>query len=108
MMFPTIMLAASLAAGSPIASGNAQVAISYADLDLSTETGRQTLERRIAAGVVRVCGDRRAAPLADRRAIRRCHSAAMHDASGKVEVAVARTRMNRQIAQASFAAKDPR
>lgn len=108
MMFPIILIAASMATGLPSSVEAPQATVAYADLDLSTEAGQKTLDRRITGAVRKICGSQRSATLAERRAIQRCHSAAMNDANGKAEIVVARARMYRQLSNATLAAAELR
>lgn len=78
MLKPILFAAATLAAAvtaspvlaKPIAPETRIVA--YADLDLSSVTGRARLDRRIAAAVRDVCGEASSFDLARRRAVREC------------------------------------
>ncbi|MEP9360293.1 UrcA family protein [Sphingomonas sp. KR3-1] len=49
------LLAASAAAPASAQQAGASVHVRYADLDLSTDAGRQTLDRRLAAALDTVC-----------------------------------------------------
>lgn len=55
-------------------------AVRYADLDLATTAGRQTLDRRISAAVERVCGSAEMRDLAAMAAVRQCRHAALKGA----------------------------
>lgn len=78
MLKPILFAAATLAAAvtaSPVfakpAVPNVRT-VSYADLDLASEAGRDRLDRRIRAAVREVCGDATTFDLARRSAVRDC------------------------------------
>lgn len=71
------ILGAILASAAPAvatAQGGATRAVSYAGLDLSSETGREILDRRIDSTVRRVCGHAWPIDLGAVERVRRCRS----------------------------------
>jgi UrcA family protein len=68
--------------------------VSYADLDLNSQAGVQTLQRRIRAAVKLVCGPTpELRELNEMRAERDCRHRAMEQAAAKVELAIGGTRV---------------
>jgi UrcA family protein len=95
----TIVAFAILAAGGA-AAGNAAaqdaaggapptVVVSYADLDLGSAAGRDTLTGRIHAAASRVCPQEGRQPLQRQLAERRCRSMAIATAKANMDQAVA-------------------
>lgn len=85
-----VVVAASVAVGSPAAAARfdqVQV-VSYGDLDLTRPSGRQTLSRRVADAVSRVCGPTVSRPLAELAHQRACARTALEDARAQVARAV--------------------
>lgn len=67
------------------------VTVSHADLDLSSSTGRATLERRLTSAFKRVCGEHPAATtLYEQLRARKCQSEVAGKARGEFDLAVAR------------------
>ncbi len=64
------------------------VTVSHADLDLATDVGRATLDRRIGAAARRVCDVEHSRELARWQAERRCVASAL-DRSGVVSAQLA-------------------
>lgn len=94
-MLKYCFIALALTATSPtFANPSAQppsVAVSYADLDISRSVGRETLERRVASAISRVCGTPGGAhtSLSEKMRVRECRSQVRDRASATIEVAVA-------------------
>ncbi len=78
MLKPILFAAAALASAisvSPVFAKPVQPdvrVVSYADLDLSSNSGQARLERRIEAAVRDVCGDAPSFDLARRNSVREC------------------------------------
>lgn len=66
------------------------VTIRHADLDLSSATGRATLDRRLAAATEQVCGSYAGADQDEAMAIQRCRTAVARDVSRQLAVRLAR------------------
>ena len=67
------------------------VTVFHADLDLSSNAGRATLERRLTSAIKRVCGEHPApTTLYEQVRARRCQSELSGKARGEVDLAVAR------------------
>ncbi|WP_374407285.1 UrcA family protein [Pelagerythrobacter sp.] len=56
MQRPLIVLAAAVALGTTVPAHAESLAITYRDLDLSTEQGQKTLDQRIDGAVRKYCG----------------------------------------------------
>lgn len=108
MTINILFIAASVASSSPLSFDAAQTPVSYADLDVSTEAGQRTLNRRVRSAVRKVCGNHMTAPISERLTIKQCYRSAMQGAERDVETIVARARMDRQLASASLAVASPR
>lgn len=71
-----------------------QERVSYADLDLNTPAGRQTLQRRIRAAVKTVCGPTpELRELNEMRAEQECRYRAQQQATAKVETLLGSSRV---------------
>ena len=85
-----------LLAGSLAVSAQAQdasVRVSYADLDLTSDTGVARVDNRIDAAVKAVCGDKIGQkPLSTVLAIRRCGKLTRADVATPRQLAIARAR----------------
>ena len=98
MLKPLMALAALATASAllvPTASQAAQAnsyRVSYADLNLASDTGRQTLERRIAFGARIVCEIEDSRELALAAATNACRSEAISGVQPAYEAAVAAAR----------------
>jgi UrcA family protein len=75
------------------------VVVSYADLDLGSAAGRDTLNGRIHAAATRICIEEGRHSLAQELAQRRCRSTALASAQSGVELAIAHRTV--QMAQGS-------
>ena len=81
-----VILGAILASAAPAvasAQNGATRAVSYAGLDLSSEAGQQTLERRIDTAVRRVCGRAFPIDLGAVEQMRRCRSETLASVAGR-------------------------
>ena len=67
------------------------------DLDLSSEAGRQALDRRIARAAVEVCGAASDVDLEGKNAIRHCRDEVIAKASSQRELMLAAARSGRPI-----------
>jgi UrcA family protein len=77
----------------PAHAQQASVSVGYADLDLTSASGVQRLDRRIDAAIRKVCGERTGQkPLSTMLAIRRCDRLARGDVDAPRRVAIARAR----------------
>ena len=71
----------------------ASVRVSYADLDLTSDTGVARFDTRIDAAVEAVCGDRTGQkPLSTVLAVRRCGKLTRADVATPRQIAIARAR----------------
>ena len=76
-----VAVALSSIAAAPVAAQDAQVAITYGDLDLSTTAGAQALGERLEAGVKAVCDRPDIRDLRSMAAWEQCKDAAMTSAN---------------------------
>lgn len=91
-------IAAALIAAVPaIADGTKSVKVSYADLNLATESGRLALDRRVARTAARICAVPVEQDLAMLAAAKRCAVKARASAQPAIELAH-RNAANRQLA----------
>jgi UrcA family protein len=67
-------LAVAPAPAQSLAAGAGTQVVSYADLDLSSESGRLALDRRIRAAIDAACGTASSADPHGRRAVAACRS----------------------------------
>ena len=75
----------------PVAAQDAQVAISYGDLDLATTAGAQALGERVEAGIKTVCARPDIRDLKSMAAWEQCKDAAMNSANEQLARQGART-----------------
>lgn len=73
-------------------------AVHYDDLDLATQAGVDTLNRRVDHAVRTVCGVDRAQTLREHASADDCAKVAMADATPRVQLAVAQARSDRGYA----------
>ncbi|WP_447724679.1 UrcA family protein [Sphingomonas koreensis] len=91
-------IAAALIAAVPaIAGGAKSVKVSYADLNLSSTTGRVVFAQRINAAVARVCGSPFQRDLAMAAESRRCATTTRESTGPAIQLAH-RNAANRQLA----------
>lgn len=90
-------------AGTALSSDNYvrnSFSVSYADLDLGSEEGRQTLDHRLDGAVRSVCGASDFHDIKETRDMVRCRNAARKDADAVREVALARFKASAKVAVA--------
>jgi UrcA family protein len=92
-MFKPLMMTALLVAAIPAFAGDKPVPptarVTTADLDLSTASGRQTLDRRLRVAIDQVCAAADAAPRTGILPIDRCRSVAGSSARRQRNVLIA-------------------
>ena len=66
------MVNIGVAAAPALAQGSETIAVSYADLNLASDVGRNVLDRRIASAAGQLCGQALLADLGDSAAVRAC------------------------------------
>lgn len=80
----------SYSAAAPIiVEGLPSAKVSYADLNIGTPAGRQTLAKRISGAVKRVCGTAGPVDVRMNAAVRKCRNEAVSSANLQVERALA-------------------
>lgn len=91
-----LLILAALAAtsvGQPVlaqsAPANPSVAVQHRDLDLRTEAGAKSLDRRIWRAVVEVCGTASDFDLKGKNDVRQCRADTRATATAQAEVAIA-------------------
>lgn len=92
-----LLPAANAPAKSPPADVS-QMAIDYADLDLSQPAGEQRLRSRLHAALAMVCQGTGDGSLRDLAALRRCHQQAKVGAEAQLRVAVAEAHNRSRLA----------
>lgn len=90
---PAIVVGTTL----PASAETKSIRVSYVGLDLSSASGRATLDRRIANAARALCGDPFEGPLANKMAAKACASDAIEGTSKQVAAAV----QNRGVAVAA-------
>lgn len=91
-------IAAALVSAVPAAADQAKsVEVSYADLNLSSATGRDTLDRRIARTADRICGVEIGRDVKKQALAKQCAREARESARPAIELAY-RNAANRQLA----------
>jgi UrcA family protein len=90
----SVALAAAALAAAPAAAENsaydlAKVQVFYGDLNLASDAGRGTLDRRIRSAARSICGTEASRGPAGLNAIKACQNQAIASASGQVEQALA-------------------
>jgi len=94
-------IAAALIAAVPAFAGGAKSAkVSYADLNLSSSTGKAQFAQRIDSAVERLCGSTSQRELAKALEARRCTTAALESVEPAIELA------HRNAATRQLAARD--
>ena len=84
-------------------SSGQSVAVRYADLDLTSNVGAQTLQTRIDRAAHAVCGSADIRDLPAMSDVQQCRQVALSGAAPQVEVAIAQARTGR-----AYAANDVR
>jgi len=77
-----------------------RVAVSYGDLDLTSEAGIETLDRRLDRAVKRVCGSASITELQAQRQIKECRAITWNAVRSERDFAIARA-ADRQLARAT-------
>lgn len=102
---PAFLAALGIAASTLFAAAPASAqmeqhskAVKYSDLDLATQQGVDSLNRRVKYAVRTVCGVDRAQTLREHGVASDCAKVAMADAAPRVQLAVAQARTNRDYA----------
>jgi UrcA family protein len=88
MLIRTILAAAALAGAAPVLAEPVTVAVPHADLDLTREAGRKTLDQRVARAAQKVCGPIGTRDLARVAAHEACVAEARATAQPQVELAL--------------------
>ena len=94
----TASAAPALAQPAPVSS---QLVVSYADLDLSTERGVRTLDRRLRAAALTACGPTSDADPEGKNDARECRAEVLAEARAQRDVAIAGLAASPQIQLAS-------
>lgn len=94
-MTGALIIAAPALAG-PMASANAEVR--YGDLDLTSDAGVTQLQRRIRAAAKKLCGTPDIRDIRASEAATACRTAALAQATPKIELAVANARSGQSLA----------
>ena len=81
---PLAVAAAIMLAGAPSAAQTMSRTVRYADLDLNSQPGRDSLSHRISGAIHRLCGEADARDLNQTFDVRQCRSAARRDADARV------------------------
>ena len=97
----TLALVASPAAAQSPISANGQLVVSYADLDLSSEAGVRTLDRRIRTAVQQACGPVSDFDPAGKNRVRDCQDQTLALARAQRDVAIAAATGPAQVQLAS-------
>lgn len=104
-----LLILAALAAvstGQPVsaqtAPANPSVAVAHRDLDLRTEAGTKTLDRRIWRAVVAVCGTAPDYDIEGKNEVRQCRRDTRHVASAQADLAIAGASRNQKIQVSSI------
>jgi UrcA family protein len=104
-----LLILAALAAvsiGQPVsaqtAPANPSVAVAHRDLDLRTESGTRTLDRRIWRAVVEVCGTAAEFDIAGKNDVRQCRRDTRALAAAQAEVVIANASRDQPIQVSSI------
>ncbi len=93
--------AATLAVSTPVFAAETEevkAVVYIADIDLNTETGMATFERRVGAAIRKICGDRFVHGLAMRDLVAACHSQVRASAMSGAELAMNSAAPAKQLA----------
>ena len=82
-------------------AGTGQLVVSYADLDLSSQSGVRTLDRRIRSAVQLACGEVSSFDPAGKNRVRDCQEQTLADARAQRDIAIASASGSGQIQLAS-------
>jgi len=83
-------------------SANPSVAVAHRDLDLRTEAGTRTLDRRIWRAVVAVCGTAPDYDIEGKNEMRQCRRDTRRVASAEADLAIAGASRDRKIQVSSI------
>ena len=104
-----LLILAALAAvstGQPVAAqtvpANPSVAVAHRDLDLRTEAGAKTLDRRIWRAVVAVCGTAPDYDIEGKNEVRACRRDTRRVASAQADLAIADASRDQNIQVSSI------
>jgi len=97
----TIAFLATPGATQTPAAANGQLVVSYADLDLSSEAGVRTLDRRIRTAVQQACGPVSDFDPAGKNRVRDCQDETLALARAQRDVAIAAANGPAQVQLAS-------
>ena len=104
-----LLILAALAAvstGQPVAAqtvpANPSVAVAHRDLDLRTEAGAKTLDRRIWRAVVAVCGTAPDYDIEGKNEVRECRRDTRRVASAQADLAIAGATRDQNIQVSSI------
>lgn len=105
-LLSALVTAAALLAGPALAQGGAAgplhvIAVPTADLDLRSQSGRQRLDRRLAAAAREVCGEASDFDPAGKNAVRRCRDTTLAEARTRRDLVLAGARAGAVIAVAA-------
>lgn len=89
-------------ASAQTATANPSVAVAHKDLDLRTEAGTKTLDRRIWRAIVEVCGTAGDFDIAGKNDVRQCRRDTKRVASAQVDVVVANASQGQLIQVSSI------
>lgn len=97
---------AAVSAGQPVSAqtvpANPSVAVAHRDLDLRTEAGTRTLDRRIWRAVVAVCGTAPDYDLEGRNDVRQCRRDTRRVASAEADLVIADASRDQKIQVSSI------
>lgn len=97
---------AAVSAGQPASaqttSANSSVAVAHRDLDLRTEAGAKTLDRRIWRAVVTVCGTAPDYDIEGKNEVRECRRDTRRVASAQADLAIAGATRDQNIQVSSI------
>ena len=87
--------------------GTRSMTVAYSDLNLRSDSGVQTLNRRVRHAANIVCGVKRGVALWEYQQSRKCYRKSLAKASHAVKIAVARVRTGTQFASANGSSATP-
>ncbi|SFS01192.1 UrcA family protein [Sphingomonas jatrophae] len=103
MLVPVALVAAAANAAPAADSEGVSRTVSYADLDLSSQKGAATLERRIRLAANSICGAGQRAPISMMAKANECRDAAIASAEPQVQIVLAQAARGERYASASDA-----
>jgi UrcA family protein len=90
---------AAPAAAAPAETATVSVDVTIADLDLSTRTGNERLQRRLSRAVDQVCGRDGIMPLRESSAVVECRKSVLAGVSDQVALAQAKAQQRIRLAR---------